>query len=129
MPFRVNVVAPVPPLATPMVPALRTPLVDWTTPVPSPLTVKPVKVGEAPVPMFWTVFTTPPEALKLLLLKVAMPLVVPSAAASFKVIVLPAVEALATVKAPVSVFSDVTPLPPAAKLQLLAGALKQTVPL
>lgn len=63
---------------------------------------------------------TPLDAVKLVALKLAMPLVDPSAAALLIVIIPPPVLALAMVMAPVKLFRLVTPLaPPVPPTQLL----------
>src|SRR5258708_2551608 len=72
------------------------------------------KVGVAAVEIPWIVFTTPLLAVKLVALKVAIPLLTPSAAALLMVTVVPEPVALATLRTPDRPFREVTPplLPP-----------------
>lgn len=67
----------------------------------------PAKVGVAPLLMFWIVFTAPPATLKLVPLKLAIPLLV--VLASSIVIVEPDPLALAMFNPPVRPFSELTP--------------------
>ncbi len=78
-----------------------------------PEIVAPAKVGLDVVAMFWIVLTAPELTLKLVELKEAIPLVV--VVASSMVMVEPEAVALATLKAPDSVFRLVTPEPAAAQ--------------
>src|SRR5579884_900568 len=78
-----------------------------------PLTVRPAKVGVEDVAMPWAVSITPELAVKSVALKAAIPLVEPSAAAFWIVMVLPAPVASAMARAPLKPFRlDTPPLPP-----------------
>lgn len=88
------------------------------------LTVNPAKLGLEVDAMSWMVFMLPREDVKLVLLNWAIPFWV--VLASSMVMVTPEPVALATLSAPVMPSREVTPLPPAAKPQLLV--LRQTVP-
>src|SRR5665811_426382 len=77
----------------------------------APVVVRPAKVGLEVVAMFWMVLITPLLAEKFVLLKVAMPLVRPSAAALLMVTALPMPLELLMVRAPVRPSKEVTPLP------------------
>jgi hypothetical protein len=70
--------------------------------------VRVLKVGVAVELMFWMVFINPEEEVKLVALKVAIPLVLASAKALLTVIVPALLVALAIVKAPPTPKSAVT---------------------
>jgi hypothetical protein len=107
------VVAPVPPLPT----------------VNAVLSVNALNVGELVVAMSWMVFTAPLDTVKFVELNDAIPLA--AVVALSIVMVAPAAEALATDSAPVSPFSDVTPLPEAAQVGhvMLPFASREIIPL
>lgn len=89
--------------------------------------VRPAKLGDDAAAMSWIVLTAPMLVVKLVGLKLAMPL---AAVVASSMVITPKLPVeLATLRAPVRVLTLVTPLPPAAKPQLLAGAPRQTVPL
>ena len=111
MPLLVKVLVPVPPLAT----------------VRALVKVSPAKVGLEMVAISWMVLITPlPLSVKLVALKVAIPLVVPSAAALLMVMVPALPELLASVSTPVWLSRLVTP-PPAPPVQ--APKLNTPLPL
>ena len=78
----------------------------------APCSDKLANVGLEVVAMSCTRLITPPLAEKFVLLKVAMPLVTPSAAALSSVIAVPEPELLLIVRAPVKLFTDETPAEP-----------------
>ena len=100
-------------------------------PVKAPDRAKPTKVGLAPLLMFWIVLTTPDAALKLVALKVAIPLVAPSAAALAMVMAEPDPVELLMVKVPDRPSSEVTPpeppLPPLRQLAKLKAPVTPSV--
>lgn len=109
------------------VPVLSTPPTLFLT-MPAgvrPLMVRPAKLGDELLAISWIVLTAPLLVVKLVELKLAIPL---TAVVASSMVITPKLPVeLATVRAPTRVLTLVTPLPPAAKPQLLV--LRQTVPL
>jgi hypothetical protein len=90
-----------PPFKLPVVPRVR---------LLAPVRLLPTKVGVAPVLMFWTVLMAPEAAVKLVLLKLAIPLA--AVVASLIVMVAPAPVVLAMLNAPVRASKLLTPPAP-----------------
>ena len=90
-----------PPLLVPVVPRVREL---------APVSELAAKVGLLVVAMFWMVLTAPDEVVKLVLLKLAIPLA--AVVASLMVMVAPAPELLARVRAPVRPSRLLTPPAP-----------------
>ena len=87
--------------------------------------VRPEKVGDAPLLIFWTVLTAPDETEKLVELNEAIPLA--TADASSMVMVEPPVELFASVIAPESELRLVTP-PPEHFMTLFEPSTQRLVP-
>lgn len=89
-----------------------------------PVRSAPAKVGVLVAAMSWMVLTVPPVAVKLVLLKTAIPfwLVVAVVVASFMVMVLPAAVALLSARMPTMPLSDDTPPPVPVPLRQLENA-------